>query len=68
MITLTAEEIALIERFLNREIDNPAEEDAVLLDNIKDKAFALMDELGTTEDELGGNLIKWYYEQYKAQQ
>ena len=67
MITLTAEEIALIEKFLNREIDNPAEEDAEMMNNIKDKAFALMDELGTTEDELNGNLIQWFYEKYKAQ-
>ena len=67
MITLTAEEIALIEKFLNREIDNPAEEDAEMMNNIKDKAFALMDELGTTEDELNGNLIQWYYNKYKAQ-
>ena len=67
MITLTAEETALIEKFLNREIDNPAEEDAEMMNNIKDKAFALMDELGTNEDELNGNLIQWFYDMYKAQ-
>jgi hypothetical protein len=67
MITLTAEETALIEKFLNREIDNPAEEDAELLNGIKDKAFALMDELGTNENELNGNLIQWFYDKYKAQ-
>ena len=67
MITLTAEETALIEKFLNREIDNPAEEDAEMMNNIKDKAFALMDELGTTEDELNGNLIQWFYDKYNAQ-
>ena len=67
MITLTAEETALIEKFLNREIDNPAEEDAEMMNNIKDKAFALMDELGTTEDEFNGNLIQWFYDKYKAQ-
>lgn len=67
MITLTAEETALIEKFLNREIDNPAEEDAEMMNNIKDKAFALMDELGTNEDELNGNLIQWFYDKYKAQ-
>ena len=67
MITLTAEETALIEKFLNREIDNPAEEDAEMLNGIKDKAFALMDELGTNEDELNGNLIQWVYDKYKAQ-
>jgi len=67
MITLTAEETALIEKFLNREIDNPAEEDAEMLNGIKDKAFALMDELGTNEDELNGNLIQWFYDKYKAQ-
>lgn len=68
MITLTAEETAIIEKFLKREIDNPTDEDAVLLDDIKDKAFALMDELGTTEDELNGSLIQWYFNKYKAQQ
>ena len=67
MITLTAEEISLIERFLKREFDNPTEEDAELMNGIRDKAFALMDELGTSEDELNGNLIQWFYDQYKAQ-
>ena len=67
MITLTAEGIALIEKFLNREIDNPAEEDAEMMNNIKDKALALMDELGTNADELDGNLIQWFYDKYKAQ-
>lgn len=67
MITLTAEETALIEKFLNREIDNPTGEDAELMNNIKDKALALMDELGTNADELNGNLIQWFYDKYKAQ-
>ena len=67
MITLTAEETALIEKFLNMEITDPVGEDAEMMNNIKDKAFALMDELGTTEDELNGNLIQWFYDKYKAQ-
>ena len=68
MITLTAEETALIEKFLNREIADPIGEDAEMMDNIKDKALALMDELGTNADELNGNLIQWFYDKYKAQQ
>jgi hypothetical protein len=68
MITLTAEETALIEKFLNREITDPIGEDAEMMDNIKDKALALMDELGTNADELNGNLIQWFYDKYKAQQ
>ena len=36
MITLTAEETALIEKFLNREITDPTGEDAEMMDNIKD--------------------------------
>lgn len=68
MIALTAEETALIEKFLNKELDYPTGEDAELMNGIKDKAFALMDELGVKEDELGGSLIRWYYNKYKAQQ
>lgn len=66
MITLSAEEIALIERFLNKEIDNPVGEDAVMLKKISDDAIELMKERNAVE-ELDGNLIRWYYEQYKAQ-
>ena len=67
MITLTAEEIALIEKFLNREIDNPVGEGAEMLRKISDDAIALMKERNAVE-ELDGNLIQWYYDQYKAQQ
>ena len=66
MITLTAEEIALIEKFLNREIDNPVGEDAEMMRKISDDAIALMKERNAVE-ELDGNLIRWYYDQYKAQ-
>ena len=66
MITLTAEEIALIEKFLNREIDTPVGEDAEMLRKISDDAIALMKERNAVE-ELDGNLIQWYYDQYKAQ-
>lgn len=66
MITLTAEEIALIEKFLNREIDNPVGEDAEMLRKISDDAIALMKERNAVE-ELDGNLIQWYYDQYKVQ-
>lgn len=66
MITLTAEEIALIEKFLNREIDNPVGEDAEMLRKISEDAIALMKERNAVE-ELDGNLIQWYYDQYKAQ-
>ena len=66
MITLTAEETALIEKFLNREIDNPVGEDAEMLRKISDDAIALMKERNAVE-ELDGNLIQWYYDQYKAQ-
>ena len=67
MITLTAEETALIEKFLNSEIKDPIGEDAELMKKITNDALALMDELGTTVDELDGNLIQWYYDKYKAQ-
>lgn len=66
MITLTAEEISLIERFLNKEIDNPVGEDAEMLSKISEDAIALMKERNAVE-ELDGNLIRWYYDQYKAQ-
>lgn len=66
MITLTAEETALIEKFLNREIDNPVGEDAEMLRKISDDAIALMKERNAVE-ELDGNLIQWYYDQYKVQ-
>jgi Mg2+ and Co2+ transporter CorA len=66
MITLTAEEITLIERFLNKEIDNPVGEDAEMMKKISDAAIDLMKELNAF-DELGDNLIRWYYDKYKAQ-
>jgi Mg2+ and Co2+ transporter CorA len=66
MITLTAEEISLIERFLNKEIDSPVREDAEMMKKISDAAIDLMKELNAF-DELGDNLIRWYYDKYKAQ-
>jgi Mg2+ and Co2+ transporter CorA len=66
MITLTAEEISLIERFLNKEIDSPVGEDAEMMKKISDAAIDLMKELNAF-DELGDNLIRWYYDKYKAQ-
>ena len=67
MITLTAEETALIEKFLNREIDNPVGEDAVLMGAITEKAHNLLEELNAHE-EIGDSLIRWFYNKYKAQE
>lgn len=67
MITLTTEEIALIEKFLKREIDNPIGEEAELMNKITEDALNLMSEL-KAEDELNGSLIQWYFNKYKAQQ
>ena len=66
MITLTAEEIALIEKFLKKEIDMPIGEDAELLNKICDDAINLMKQRNAVS-EIGSSLIRWYYEQYKAQ-
>lgn len=67
MITLTTEEIALIEKFLNKEIDNPVGEEAKLMAKITSDAHNLMTELNA-ENELGDSLIRWYYDKYKSQE
>ena len=66
MITLTAEEIALIEKFLKKENSDPIGEDAVLMRKITNDALNLMIELDAVS-EIGSSLIRWYYHKYKKQ-
>ena len=67
-IELTKEEIEVIELQLAEKIDieTATEDQKVLLMGVIDRAEALMDELNAY-DELDDDLIKWYYDKYKAQ-
>nr|DAF67724.1 MAG TPA: hypothetical protein [Caudoviricetes sp.] len=68
-IVLTADEINVIQKQLNGEIEifTATDEEQALLTGVIDKAEALMDELDAY-DELDGDLIDWYYKKYQAQQ
>ena len=69
-IVLTEKEIEIIDLFLAEKIDIETvatDEQKELLMGVTDRAEALMDKLDAY-DELDDNLIKWYYDKYKAQQ
>lgn len=68
-IELTDKEKEIVELFLAEKIDIETvatDEQKELLMGVTDRAEALMDELNAY-DELDDNLIKWYYDKYKAQ-
>jgi len=67
-IELTQDEIAVIEKQLNGELNTffMEENEREIIDGVIDKAEALMAELNAY-DELEDNLVKWYYDKYKAQ-
>lgn len=67
-IILTDEEKAVIGKYFNGELNAFFMEDREreIIDEVIDKADALMKELNAY-DELGNDLIKWYYNKYKAQ-
>lgn len=67
-IELTPKEIEVIELQLEEKIDisTATEEQKVVLMGVIDKAEALMSELDAY-DELEDDLIRWYYDKYKAQ-
>lgn len=67
-IELTKEEIEVIELQLAKkiDIDRATERQKVVLMGVIDKADALMEELDAY-DELDDDLVKWYYDKYKAQ-
>lgn len=69
-IVLTEKEIEIIDLFLAEKIDIETvatDEQKELLMGVTDRAEALMEELDAY-DELDDNLIKWYYDKYKAQE
>ena len=69
-IELTEKEIEVVELFLAEKVDIETvatDEQKELLMGVTDRAEALMDELNAY-DELDDNLIKWYYDKYKAQE
>ena len=69
-IVLTEKEIEVIDLFLAEKVDIESvatDEQKELLMGVTDRAEALMEELNAY-DELDDNLIKWYYDKYKAQQ
>ena len=68
-IELTEKEIEIIDLFLAEKVDIESvatDEQKELLMGVIDRAESLMDELNAY-DELGDNLVKWYYNKYKAQ-
>ena len=69
-IELTDKEIEIVELFLDEKVDIETvatNEQKELLMGVIDRAEVLMDELNAY-DELGDNLVKWYYNKYKSQQ
>ena len=68
-IILTNEEKAVIEKQLKGELNAFFMEDREreIIDKVIDDANALMTELDAF-DEIGDDLVKWYYDKYKAQQ
>jgi hypothetical protein len=69
-IVLTEKEIEVIDLFLAEKVDIETvatDEQKELLMGVTDRAEALMEELDAY-DELDDNLVKWYYNKYKAQQ
>ena len=68
-IVLTEKEIEVIDLFLAEKVDIETvatDEQKELLMGVTDRAEALMEELNAY-DELDDNLVKWYYNKYKAQ-
>ncbi len=68
-IVLTDEEKNVIEKQLKGELNAFFAEDREkeVIDKVVEDANALMIELDAF-DELDGDLVKWYYDKYKAQQ
>lgn len=68
-IILTDEEKAVIEKQLKGELNAFFMEDREreIIDKVIDDANALMTELDAF-DEMGDDLVKWYYDKYKAQE
>lgn len=68
-IEITPAEKQVIEKQLKGDLNpffiNDTERE--LIDGVIDKASALMAELDAY-DELDGDLVKWYYDKYKAQE
>ncbi len=67
-IVLTPEEVEIIELQLAEKINfyNATDRQKVVIMDIIDRAKALMRELDAY-DELGDDLILWYYNKYKSQ-
>ena len=68
-IILTDEEKAVIDKQLKGELNAFFMEDREreIIDKVIDDANALMTELDAF-DEMGDDLVKWYYDKYKAQE
>ena len=68
-IELTDDEVKIIGKQLRGELTsfNATEEEQVIMCSVVEKAEALMHELKAYE-ESGDDLIKWFYDKYKAQQ
>ncbi len=68
-IELSADEIKTIKQQLNGEIEvwNATEEQQKHLTSVIDKAESLLDELDAY-DEMGDDMILWFWNKYKAQE
>lgn len=67
-IELSEQEIKVIEQQLKDQYDpfNASEEEMAAMNSVMEKANALMDEL-EAYDESGDDVVKWFYDKYKAQ-
>lgn len=68
-INLTTDEVRVVKEQLSGSFDRvfAPDEDKQTMMNIIDKAEALLDELDAYE-EMGDDMILWYWNKYKAQQ
>lgn len=68
-IILTDAEIDVIEKQLDGRLtlETATEDEQTAMMSVIDKAEAALDDRQPTDEELGGDLVKWFYGQYKAQ-
>jgi hypothetical protein len=65
-IELTQQEIDIIEKCINGEIDAPTGEVGEIVGDLLERALAYEKEIGSQEDP--DDLLLWYYNKYKEQQ
>lgn len=68
-IILTSDEVQLIEKYLDGDFDafNASEKEQEIMSGVIDKAEKLVAQLDAYDD-MGDDLVKWFYDLYKSQQ